>query len=197
MSLPGGSDSKESTCSVGDLGLIPGLGKSPGGEHGNPLQYFPLENPHGQRSLAGYSLWGCKELDMTIYIRYTTVLWVLWPLDAKSLLIGKDTDAGKDWRQEKGTTVDRMVGWHHWLNGREFEWTPGVADGQGGLAFYNSWDWRVEHDWATELNWTEYSKVYMYHIFFIHSSTDGHLGCFHVLPIVNSAAMKIRVHVSF
>ena len=56
---------KESTCNVGDLGLIPGLGIFPGGGHGNPLQYFCLENPHGQRSLAGYSPWGPKELDMT------------------------------------------------------------------------------------------------------------------------------------
>ena len=61
----GGSGSKESTCNVGDLGLIPALGKSPGGEHGNPFEYSCLENPHGQRSLAGYSPWGCKELDMT------------------------------------------------------------------------------------------------------------------------------------
>ena len=56
---------KESTCSAGDLGLIPGLGRSPGGGHGNPLQYFCLENPHGQRILAGYSPWGCKEFNMT------------------------------------------------------------------------------------------------------------------------------------
>ena len=60
-----GSDGKESACSVGDLGLIPGLGRPPGGGHGNPLQYSCLENPHGQRSLAGYSPWGHKELDMT------------------------------------------------------------------------------------------------------------------------------------
>ena len=53
--FPGGTDSKESTCNAGDLGLIPGLGRSPGGGHGNPLQYFSLKNPHGQRSLAGYS----------------------------------------------------------------------------------------------------------------------------------------------
>ena len=59
----GGSDSKESTCNVGDPGSIPGLGRSPGGGNGNPLQYSCLENPHGQRSLAGYSLWGHKELD--------------------------------------------------------------------------------------------------------------------------------------
>ena len=61
----GGTDGKESTCNVGDLGSIPGLGRSPGGGHGNPLQYFCLENPHGQRSLAGYSPWGHKESDMT------------------------------------------------------------------------------------------------------------------------------------
>ena len=59
-----GSDGKESTCNVGDLGLILGLGRSPGGGHGNPLQNFCLENPHGQ-NLAGYSPWGCKELDTT------------------------------------------------------------------------------------------------------------------------------------
>ena len=57
-----------------------------------------------------------------------------WPPDAKNWLLGKDPDAGKEWRQEeKGTTEDEMVGWHHRLNGHEFEWTPGVGDGQGGL----------------------------------------------------------------
>ena len=65
MGFPGGSDSKESACNAGDLGSIPGLGRSPGGGHGNPLQYSCLENPHGQRSLAGYSSWGCKESDTT------------------------------------------------------------------------------------------------------------------------------------
>ena len=65
MGLPGGSDSKESSCNAGDLGPIFGLGRSPGEENGNPLQYSCLENPQGQRSLVGYSPWGCKELDMT------------------------------------------------------------------------------------------------------------------------------------
>ena len=65
MGFPGGSEGKESICNVGDLGSIPGLGRSPGGGHGNLLQYSCLENPHGQRSLAGYSPWGCKELDAT------------------------------------------------------------------------------------------------------------------------------------
>ena len=61
----GGSDSKESACSAGDLGLIPGLGRSPGEGNSYPLQYSCLENPHGQRSLAGYSPRGCKGLDTT------------------------------------------------------------------------------------------------------------------------------------
>ena len=65
LGFPGGSDGKESTCKVGDQGSIPGLGRSPGEGHGNPLQYSFLENPHGLRSLAGYSPWGCKEPDMT------------------------------------------------------------------------------------------------------------------------------------
>ena len=63
--FPGGSDCKESAYNAGDLGSILGWGRSPGGGHGNPLQYSCLENPHGQRSLVGYSLWGGKESDMT------------------------------------------------------------------------------------------------------------------------------------
>ena len=59
------TDGKDSACNVGDLSSIPGLERSPGGGHGNPLQYSCLGNPHGQRSLVGYSPWGCKELDMT------------------------------------------------------------------------------------------------------------------------------------
>ena len=66
--IPGGSDSKESACSVGDLGLIPGLGRSPGGGHGNSLQYSCLENPQGQRSLVGYSPWGHNESDMAEWL---------------------------------------------------------------------------------------------------------------------------------
>ena len=65
MGFPGGSDGKESACNTGDQGSIPGSGRSPGGGHGNPLQYSCLENPHGWRSLAGYSPWGVKESDMT------------------------------------------------------------------------------------------------------------------------------------
>ena len=68
MGFPGGSDHKESTCSVEDLGSTPGLGRSSGGGHDNPLQYSCLENPHGQRSLMGYRLWGGKESDTTKHI---------------------------------------------------------------------------------------------------------------------------------
>ena len=65
---------------------------------------------------------------------------ILWPPHAKSWLNGKDSDAGRDWGQEeKGTTEVEMAGWHHWLDGHEFEWTPGVGDGQGGLECCNSW----------------------------------------------------------
>ena len=71
---------------------------------------------------------------------------VLWRLHAKSWLIGKDSDAGRNWGQEeKGTTEDEMAGWHHWLDGRESQWTPGVGDGQGGLACCDSWG-RKESD---------------------------------------------------
>ena len=72
---------------------------------------------------------------------------ILWPPDAKSQLIGKDPDAGKDWRQEgKGMTEDEMVGWCHWVNGHEFEQAPGDGEGQGSLAMGVT----VRHDWATE-----------------------------------------------
>ena len=79
---------------------------------------------------------------------------VLWTPDAKSWLIGKNSDAGRDWGQEeKGTIEDEMAGWHHRLDGRESEWTPGVGDGQVGLVCCDSWGRRVRHNWATEVNW--------------------------------------------
>ena len=84
---------------------------------------------------------------------------VLWPPHVKSWLIGKDFDAGRDWGQEeKGTTEDEMAGWHHGLDGRESEWTPGVGDGQGGLACCDSWG--CKESYTTEwLNWTEITQV--------------------------------------
>ena len=89
---------------------------------------------------------------------------ILWPPDAKSWLIGKDPDAGKDWRQEeKGATEDEMVGWHHRLDGHEFEQAPGVGDGQGSLACVQSiGSQRVGHDWMTELtDWMPFAATWM------------------------------------
>ena len=81
----------------------------------------------------------------------------LWPLDAKKWLIWKDPDAVEDWRQEeKGMTEDEMVGWHHWLNGHEFEQAPGIGDGQEA--------WRAavrgvaESEMTEQLNWAEQEK---------------------------------------
>ena len=72
MGFPGGTSGKESAFNTGDMGSIPRSGRSPGVEHGNPLQYSCLENPHGQRSLAGYSSWGHKESDMTEQLNTVT-----------------------------------------------------------------------------------------------------------------------------
>ena len=78
---------------------------------------------------------------------------ILWPPPAKSWLIGKDSDARRGWGQEeKGTTEDEMAGWHHWLDGRESEWTPGVGDGQGGLVCCEH---GVAKSWTRLSDWTE------------------------------------------
>ena len=93
---------------------------------------------------------------------------VLWPPHVKSWLIGKDSDAGRDWGQEaKGTTEDEMAGWHHWLDGCESEWTPGVGDGQGGLVCFDSWG-RKESDTTERLNWTEFNL-------YINNKTEIHV----------------------
>ena len=78
--------------------------------------------------------------------------WIIF--DVKSWLIWKDPDPGKDWGQEKGTTEDEMVGWHHQLDGHGFGWTLGVDDGQGGLASCSPWGCK-ESDTTERLNWTE------------------------------------------
>ena len=77
-----------------------------------------------------------------------------WPPDAKSQLVGKDPDAGKDWRQEeKGMTEDEMVGWHHWLYGHEFEQAPGIGDEQGNMVCCK------ESDTTEWLNWTKLINI--------------------------------------
>ena len=100
---------------------------------------------------------------------------ILWPRHAKSWLIGKDLNAGRDWGQEeKWTTEDEMTGWHHQLNGYEFEWTLGVGEGQGGLVCCDSWGCK-ELDTTERLNWT---LSYMYDfITYTQSTLDSFLFC--------------------
>ena len=86
---------------------------------------------------------------------------ILRPPHAKSWLIGKDPDAGRGWGQEeKGTTEDEMAGWHHRLDGHEFEWTPRVGDGQAGLVCCDSWG-RKKSDATEQLNWIDCSLAQM------------------------------------
>ena len=85
---------------------------------------------------------------------------ILWPPDAKSWLIGKDPDAGKDWGwEEKWETEDKMVGWHHQLNGHEFDQTPGNSEGQGRLVCCSPWGRRDGHDWAAEQQWNSVHAI--------------------------------------
>ena len=99
-----------------------------------------------------------KDISPWVFIDRTDVedeTPIFWPPDAKSWLIGRDSDAGRDWGQEeKGTTEDEMAGWHYWLDGHEFEWILGVGDGQGGLACCSSWGCK-ESDTTEWLNWTD------------------------------------------
>ena len=117
---------------------------------------------------------------------------VLWPSHAKSWLIGKDSDAGRDWGQEeKGMTEDEMAGWHYWLGGCEFEWTPGVGDGQGGLACCNSWGCK-ELDMTDQLNWLNHLRPYLSHF---QDLPCGHLvfsmkKTFYIIQIFISRSIK-------
>ena len=114
-----------------------------------------LENPLDSKEIKPVNPKGNQSW---IFIRRTDAeaeAPILWPPDAKNRLIGKDPDAGKDWRQEeKGMTEDEMVGWHHWLDGHEFEQALEVGDGQESWACYSLSGHRVRHDGATELNWS-------------------------------------------
>ena len=88
---------------------------------------------------------------------------VLWSPEVKNWHAGKDPDAGEDWRQgEKGTTVGEMIGWHHWLNGHEFEQAPGVGEGQGSLVCCSPWGCK-ESNMTEQLNWTE-ALVALWHV---------------------------------
>ena len=102
---------------------------------------------------------------------------ILWPLDARNWLIGKDPDAEKEWRQEeKGTAEDEMVGWHHWLNVHEFEQAPGDGDRPGSLECCSPWG-RKELNMSKWLNWTTKYSIYIFLPFKFSSF-------FHVLPFL-------------
>ena len=116
----------------------------------SPLDFKEIQSVHPK----GDQSW--------VFIRRTDVeaeTPVLWPPDVKNWLTWKDPDAGKDWGQEeKGTTEDEMVGWHHWLNGHGLGWTRGVGDGQGGLVCCSTWGC-IELDMTERLNWLNWRFI--------------------------------------
>ena len=113
---------------------------------------------------------------------------VLWPPHAKSWLVGKDSDAGRDWGQEeeeRRRTEDEMVRWHHWLDGCESEWTPEVGDGQGGLACCDSWGCKAS-DMTERLNWTDMGYLLILWAIAIFNSAVLHshnVRAWHVIPL--------------
>ena len=102
----------------------------------------------------------CKVISLLLNIHWEDWCWS-WSSNNLATWCEELTHLKRPWcwerwkREEKGTTEDEMVGWHHRLNGHEFEWTPGLGDGQGGLVCCSPWGHRVRHNWAAELNWTK------------------------------------------
>ena len=122
--------------------------------------HFTIESPLDCKEIQSFHPKGNQSWIFIGRIDAEAEILMLWPPDAMSWLIWKHPDAGKDWRQEeKGMTEDEMVGWHHRLNGHGFGWTPGVGDGQGGLA----WGRKSQ----TQLNWTstwlKFNKLSKFH----------------------------------
>ena len=102
-----------------------------------------LESPLGSKEIKPFDLKGNQLCIFTGRTDAEAEAPILSPPDGKCRFIRKDPDAGKDWRlEEKGTTEDKMVGWHHWLNGCEFEQAPGDGEGRGSLVCYSLWDWK-------------------------------------------------------
>ena len=111
-----------------------------------------LESPMDTKEIKPASPKGNQSWLFTVKTDAEAEAPILWPPDAKSQLIGKDPDAGKDWGQEERRVTEDEVGWHHWLSGCEFEQAPGVGDGQGSLACCSSWGCK-ESDTTVRLNW--------------------------------------------
>ena len=121
---------------------------------------------------------------------------ILWPRDGKNWLVGKDPDAGKEWKQEKnGMTENEMVGWHHWLDGQEFKQDPGADDGQGSLVCYSPWGCK-ESDRTERLNWTETSfQVFFGHHFCCdqkHLECEGQAGPRYLVALICSEELSLQ-----
>ena len=156
--FPGGSAGKESSNNAEDLGSIPGLGRSPGGGHGNPLQYSCLENPHGWRSPAGYSLWGCKDADITEQLstaQPSTWLYLGLPWWLKQHRICLQC-----WRPRFHPWVRKILWRREWLPTLVF--LPGEFHEQGSLAGYSPQG--IKELDTTE--WLTLSHYYISHVLF-------------------------------
>ena len=122
---------------------------------GRPISIWHLESPLDCKEIQPVHSEGDQPWDFFGRNNAKAETLVLWPPHEKSWLIGKNSDAGRDWGQdEKGTTEDEMAAWHHQHDGCEFKWIPGDGDGQGSLAYSNSWGHK-ESDMTERLNWTE------------------------------------------
>ena len=112
----------------------------------SPLDCKEIQPVHPKRNQSWIFIWRTDAEAETL---------ILWPPDEKNWLSGKDPDAEKDWwREENGMTEDEMIGWHHWLDGYEFEQALGVGDGQGGLAYCSPWGCQAS-DITERWNWTD------------------------------------------
>ena len=116
-----------------------------------------LENPLDSKAIKPVNPKGSQSWTFIGRTDVEAEMPILWTSDVKNWLLGKDPDAGKNWRQEeKGMTEDEMVGWHHQLNGHEFEQGPGIGNGQGGLGCCSPWGHK-DSDMTEQPNWTELS----------------------------------------
>ena len=115
-------------------------------------QWVPSIQPYVRKRI----MWELLKTAKTYLATYAEAeTSILWPPDAKNWLIGKEPDAGKDWRRgERGMTEDELVGWHHWHDEHEFEQALGVGDGQGSLACCGPWGRKELDATEIELNWT-------------------------------------------
>ena len=140
----------------------------------DPVDVGNLISGSSALSKTSLNLWKFKvHVLLKLGLENFTEAPILWPPDVKSWLTGKDPVTRKDWGQEKRVTEDEMAGWHHWLDGQKFEWTPGVGDGQGGLVCCSPWSHK-------ELDMTEWLNDTMRQLVILVTSSTS-TGCFYLL----------------